>query len=329
MNDEGRRVIVATLYPLVGLERSWYSFRVLRVREPIPHDNLRPIRLQRWADKIWRRELRCPVYCTMQLGYPAFLIPKDASPPVGSEIEIVDVPDKVYHIEATDKCLEVSIEDAVGAARELVCRMIERAFADRLVALRDTFWRGQWTLFFRMRPENEGISTDVVNAYRGFKFGVVFLQNTTPHLAVDVRTRYVGKKSLLEYSEAEKGSILERHLNLDIRVEERAYFLRDNGNVKVPCRYTGGTGRRVNECTFDGSGETVYEYYSRRYPTLQVVPHEIAVFVQDRDNEHSVPVPISRLFPLFTTEYEGLRTCSVRSQIPPGERAKEIAWFLV
>jgi hypothetical protein len=45
-------------------------------------------------------------------------------------VEITDVPDKVYHIEVTDKTFEVTIEEAVGSERELVCRMLERPFTD-------------------------------------------------------------------------------------------------------------------------------------------------------------------------------------------------------
>ncbi len=64
------RQLAATLYPLVGLEGIRYRFRLLRVREPIPQDNLRPKRMQQWADRLWRQELRCPVYPSTRFGYP-------------------------------------------------------------------------------------------------------------------------------------------------------------------------------------------------------------------------------------------------------------------
>jgi len=75
-SNEIRR-LAATLYPLIGLESVCYRFRVLRVREPIPKDDLRPVRLQRWADRLWRRDLRSPVYPTTRFGDPAFLIPEE------------------------------------------------------------------------------------------------------------------------------------------------------------------------------------------------------------------------------------------------------------
>jgi len=168
------RYLGATLYPLLGVEKNIYSFRVLKVMDQIPQDNNKPIMLQKWADKLWREELFFPVYPTNRFDYPAFLIPDGNSPEAGKILEIRDVPDKVYFIEVTEKVLEVRIEDAMAQERELVCRMLERPFSDKFVSLKDKFWRSNWTLFFNQIPENEGVSTDIVNAYRGFNL-VLFI----------------------------------------------------------------------------------------------------------------------------------------------------------
>ena len=112
------RYLGATLYPLLGLEKKLYRFRILKVTEKIPQDNNQPIRLQRWADKLWREELFCPVYPTKSFGHPAFLIPNGNSPEVGKIFEIRDVPDKVYFIEVTEETLDVKIEDAIGKERD-------------------------------------------------------------------------------------------------------------------------------------------------------------------------------------------------------------------
>jgi len=320
--------IAATLYPLLGLEKTRYRFRLLKVLEQVPQDNNKSIRIQRWADRLWRDELRCPVYPTTRFDGTGFLIPEGSSPPVGHTVEITDVPDKVYHIEVTDKTFEVTIEEAVGSERELVCRMLERPFTDKFQALEDKFWRSDWKLFFRQVPENEGVERDIVNAYRGLKFGLVLLQDGGIHLAADIRTRYVSKKSLQDYTEEEKQNILHKHMDLSIRADERAYFLRDNNAVKIPCRYTGNTEKTINEYTFDLPGKTIYEYYCSRYPNITVHPKEAAILVQDRAKETSIAVPISRLFPIFTTEYEGIRKCSIRSQMAPDERVNTISTFL-
>jgi hypothetical protein len=323
------RKLAATLYPLVGLEGTCYEFRVLKVREPIPEDNLRPIRLQRWADRLWRRELRCPVYPSARFGFPAFLIPEGDSPAAGSTIEIKDVPDKLYHIDVTDQMAEVSIDSAAGAERELVCRMLERPFTESFLSLRDEFWKVEWTLFFRLVPENEGVAEDIANAYRGLKFRVVLLEGMGPHFAADIRTKYVGRRSLAEYPEPDTKTTLRKHLDLEIPVDDRASYIRDNGPVKILCRYTGDTGETIDECTFDESGETVFQYYRRRYRSVPVHPKDACVFVQDRvGKDESLPVPISRLFPVFTTEYEELRKCSIRPQMTPEARASTIATFL-
>src|SRR5258708_20000984 len=167
--------LAASLYSLVGLEGMRYPFRVLSVRERIHQDNFRPIRMQRWADRLWRQELRCPVYPSTRFGFPTFLIPEGDSPPVGKTIELKDVPDKLYHIDVTEQSIEVAIEEAVGNERELVCRMLERPFSDAFRTLKDQFWRAEWTLFFRSLPENQHASQDLVTAYGGLKFPSLFL----------------------------------------------------------------------------------------------------------------------------------------------------------
>lgn len=172
--------------------------------EKIPKDNNQPIRLQRWADKLWREELFCPVYPTKCFDDPAFLIPNGNSPEAGKRFEIKDVPDKVYFIEVTEETLDVKIEDAIGKERELVCRMLERPFTDKFKSLDDKFWRSNWTLFFRQIPENEGVNQDIVNAYRGFKFRIVYLEGDGFYFAADIRTKYVGKKSLADYTDNQK-----------------------------------------------------------------------------------------------------------------------------
>ncbi len=183
-------------------------------------------------------------------------------------------------------------------------------------------------MFFRLLPENEQVAQELVNAYRGLKFGVVLLQGREPYFAADIRTKYVGRKSLLSYTPQEKQAILQNHLDTELRFEDRASFLRDNGPVKIPCRYAGDTGMSISQYAFDTMGETVYDYYRTRYETTPVDPDEAAVFVQDRKDAQAIPVPASRLFPVFTTEYEGLRNCSVRPQMTPAERATTIATFL-
>jgi hypothetical protein len=324
MNEDIRKLAI-TLFPLQGLSKSLYRFRVLRLRERIPDDNFRPIRMQRWADYLWRRVLGCPVYPTSRYGPPAFLIPEEKTP--SNSIELRDVPDHIYHIDI-DKVIEVSIESAKNVERELVCRMLERPFTDKIRALENIFWRSEWTLFFLQKPENENITGDIVNAYRGYKFGVVLIDDK-PYLAVDIRTRYIGRKSLADYSDKDREEILQRHLDLQLSIKDRASFIRDNGVIKIPCRYAGETESTIEDYKIEETGETVFQYYRRRYPNLALTPKDKAVFVQDRVGEdRSIPAPESRLFPIFITEYEGVKRCSVKPQMTPQDRINNIEKFL-
>lgn len=327
----GNDRLAATLYPINGLAGFEAAFRVLRVREMIPADNLRSQRLQKWADRLWREQLKTAVVPTMRFGWPAFLVPEDLSPAVGSVLEIRDVPDTIYHVEATDGRHVIRVADARGPEAELVCRVIERAFTDRLKssAMRDRFWRGEfWTLFFHRHPANATVAEDLVNAYRGLRFSVVLLEGV-PHLAADARTKYIGRNSLAALRDDRSGRvILHSHLDADLALEERAYFLRDNGSVKIPCRWTGDAGATARDYLVADLGQTVLQYYAGRYPNLSLPAADPIVFVQDRRGGRSLPVPASRLFPIFTTEYEGIKQCSVRPQLAPDERVSVIDGFL-
>lgn len=328
INAKNKRELAATLFPIDGLSDTTYEFRILKVRERIPEDNRQPIRLQNWADRLWRRDLRCPVFPTNRFGYPAFIVPENDSLPVGESIEIHDVPDLTYHIDITEETMDINIEEAIDSERELICKMLERQFTDKLRSMKEIFWKDQWTLFYFQKPVNSSVDSDIVNAYRGYKFGVVFVEGRGPHLAVDVRTRYVGRKSLSKCSIDDRRANLLRHLDLDLRYKDRARFLRDNGTVKFPCKYTGPTEEMVCQRTIDDSGKTVLDYYQENYPELNVESDDPVVFTKDREDKQDLPVPSSRLFPIFTTEYEGVSKCTVQPQMTPDERFSEIQGFL-
>lgn len=316
--------LAATLFPITGLSDNLFQFRVLKVREKIPNDSFKPIRMQRWADSLWRKVLKCPIYPISKLNQPAFLIPENYKP--NETIEIEGVPDQIYHIDMSENVIQVLITDANELEREMICRIIERVITDRLMNFKSELWKEQWTLFFNQSPENEKNPNDIVNAYRGFKFGVVIVNNE-PYLAIDVRTRYLGRKALSKYLINDRKEILKKHLDLDLDIEDRASFIRDNGFIKISCRYTGDADGIVENTTFDKTNITIFQYYREKYPNIKINPNEKVVFVQDSGKDFSIPVPESRLFPIFTTDYEGIKNCSIKSQLTPRIRMNKIKKF--
>jgi hypothetical protein len=323
------RRLAALLFPIQGLQSDSFSFRFFGVREALPNDNLLPIRMQRWADRLWRREFRCPVYTTVLDGKRGFLVPSEAlsRPGFPRVVKVRDVPDREYTVELTDQVREITIRQASLPERDLICRMLERPFTDLLLTKASDFWRAQWTLFFPLNPANADATRDVMNAFRGFKFGVVLLGDS-PFLAIDVKTRYISRKALSEFSSKERESILGDHLDLTLALKDRALFLRDNGPKKIPCRYAGETGRTVAAFEFE-PGTSVAKYYAQKY-RLHLDSNDPAVFVRDRLDESTMALaaPASRLFPTFTTEFEGVRYCSVKPWMNPAERYNAAKQFL-
>lgn len=322
------RRLATLLFSINGIEAGRFSFRFLAIREPIPIDNALPVRMQRWADRLWRVELKAPVHPAEHEGRRGFLVPAEVlnRPNMPKTVVLRDVPDCEYTLEATDHTREITIQQASHAERDLICRMLERPFTDVLLTKQEHFWRAEWTLFFSLRAVNEHLSADILNAYRGFKFGVV-LVGSKPFLAIDVRTRYIGRRPLSDYTTDDRASILADHLDLTLREEHRPSFLRDNGPVKIPCHYAGETGKRAADFEFQ-PGTTVASYYKQRYG-IELDSQDLVVFAKDRKADQDPrPVPASRLFPVFTTEFSGVKSCSAKPWMSPEERRYETTKFL-
>src|SRR6266478_900629 len=160
-----QKLLAASLFPLNGLEGLPFQLRFLRVLDPLPNDNYRTIRLQRWADDLWHDTLKCPVFATSRFEFPGFIIPADVAVTPGNTLTVRDVPDKEFRIEITDRVEDINIATARLEERDLVCNMIERAISDHFYSLKQRFWHAEWTLFFHLQPENERDPNDQVNAY--------------------------------------------------------------------------------------------------------------------------------------------------------------------
>jgi len=317
----------ATLFPITGLPGRAFRLRVLRVRESIPMDTQTPVRLNRWATQLWK-ELKQAVVPTGRFEWPAFLTPDVESLNVGRVLTVQDVPDREYSIEVIAETVEVVPASANAEELQLAGEMVKRAISDTFGRNGDKYWRKHWNLYFRLEPENGENQHDEVFAYRGLKFSVVFLSDK-PWLAADILTTYRGQRPLSAYSNEQRQRELYFHLSERIEPDDRATFLRDNGKVKIPCRVVGPTGQTVTQYTFlhNGGRKSVREYYEQRYGIL-VSEHDEAIFVRDREGGDSWPVPASRLYPLFNTEYDEVRNCSVQPQMSPDERLETIRDFL-
>ena len=240
----------------------------------------------------------------------------------------MDVPSTQYEIEVTNEIAEVRLADAQPDERALAAKMIDRIMTDKLLSLPRLYWKKEWTLFYRMQPENQSEERDAVNAYHGFKFATTVLDPSELFLACDVRTTYIGKRSLLRHSDDERREFLHDHLSDEIDPEDRATFLRDNGPKKIPCRFVGYTSQTIGDFQIKELKQTIFEYYQANYPRLALDRNDPAVWVQDRSKDVSLAVPASALFPVFTTEEEVLRNCSIQPFIGPEERVQEVLRFL-
>jgi len=317
----------ATLFPLQGLAGQVFKLRVLRVLDPVPNDDLRAVRLQRWADQLWK-DLRGPVFPTARYGFPGFLAPAYAPCEPGQIVRVFhDVPDLDFRVQATDQIVEVTPASADTIERDLACRIVDRAFTDAFVLQSQRYWRARWNQFFRLEPENRSHPHDVVNAYRGLRFSTLFISGDA-FLAADVLTRYIGRKSLAHHSREERESRLHDHISEEVKFEYRSLFVRDNGSRKFACRFAGVTGQTIGQFHLKELNQTVLQYYEQRYPGLPLSPDDDAVFVTDHGRSDPFAVPASRLFPIFTTEDEGMKSCSVAPQMSPAERLREIDTFL-
>jgi hypothetical protein len=319
--------LAATLFPISGLDGHVYSLRFLKVIGAMPNDDLQAIRMQKWAGELWRK-LKCPVFPSKRGGALGFLVPSStpfASVPVVATVH--DVPDRDYPVETTNEVFSITPKSASQAERDLAAKIIERAISDAFKSQHLHFWRVRWNQYFSIEPENKNAADDMVNAFRGIRFSVVFIDNI-PFLAADVQTRYIGRKSLQHHSPEERADHLRDHVSED-KFEDRSLFIRDNGSRKFSCRYAGATGKKISEYIFgDEKKMSVLDYYKEKYPGVPINPWDEAVYVRDHGRPDSIAVPASCLYPVFTTEEEGMRSCSVEPWMSPEDRVYALRTFL-
>ena len=256
----------ATLFPISGLPSKDFRLRVLKVVETIPRDTYTAIRMSRWATQLWKG-LKQAVVPSSRFDEPALLTPDVDSLVQDSIFTVEDVPDREYSIKVSSETVDVNPATADPEELQLASEMIKRAISDAFRERGNIYWRKHWNLYFRREPENWEREDDAVDAFRGLRFGVVFLDTSAPWLAADILTTYRGKRPLSEYSGDERKRDLFYHLDDRFEPDERASFLRDNGDVKIPCRFLNSTNETVETFTFplDGGRKSVLNYYKERY----------------------------------------------------------------
>src|SRR5438105_5584085 len=143
----------ATLFAISGLAQRPFRLRLLRVREQVPLDSQTPIRLNRWATILWKKELKQAVVPTSRFDWPAFLTPDSEAASEGRIFTIdEDVPDRKYSVEVTSNVVEVESNSASKEELKVAAEMLKRAFSDVFGRLQNHFWRRHWNLYFRIEP---------------------------------------------------------------------------------------------------------------------------------------------------------------------------------
>ena len=118
-----KKLLAASLFPITGLEGMPFKSRLLRVLDPVPNDNFRPIRMQRWADDLWRGALKCPVFPTTRDGRLGFIVPAEIPLEAGRTISLPGVSDREVRIEVTSEVQEID----AGAHLPIVTRKSRHA----------------------------------------------------------------------------------------------------------------------------------------------------------------------------------------------------------
>lgn len=319
----------ATLFPIKGLPERPFCLRVLKVRERIPQDSHTSIRLSKWATHLWKQELKQAVVPFSGREYAAFLTPDTDNCPVEQIYTIdEDVPDQKYSVEVTNETVVVDPKTAPNEELQVAGEMLKRSISDAFSKAPQHFWRKHWNLFFRVAPENYDTTTDEAYAYRGMRFAVLFI-DSNPLLAADIITTYRSKWSLSEIPANQWEDKLYYHISNQVDLEDRDYFLRDNGANKIPCRFVSCAKETVDQywLTIGDERKTVQQYYAERYK-LKIAGSDRVVFVRDRGSPERWPVPASRLFPIFKTDSDEMSGCSVVPFMSPEDRVRSIQEFL-
>jgi len=298
------RRIFSTLFPIVPDSVLQFRLRVLQVVEKLPYDSKCVERLNKVSGDLWRNVLKCPVKPFRVKEFPSFLVPEEFAKQ-GDGYSFLGPANRICHLELTDEVIIVDMDEEDLEHRDIVCDMLARSFSDRFWRLRRSFWRWNWSTYYRNLPENLEDSQRIVDVYRGLKYSVAWLDDLGIHLAADIRTKYIGRESLTEHRISEDLQHIEEHLKTERKRGERgSCFIRDNRVVKYSCYYAGDSEVTAGEYAFkDSTGRqrTVREYYKQTY-NIDIPKDDPIVFVKDNEYRDPIPAPASRLFPAFDTD---------------------------
>lgn len=330
-------ITFATLFKIQCSKELHVNLRVLKVREAMPDDSKRAVRLHQWASQLWRRDLKVPVKPIRVKEEPCFFVPESVVDKCQG-LTFQGVPNFTYHLDLTKEAITVNPGESDLERREIVCNLLERSFTDRFLSLSEKFWRWQWTLFYRQIPENSSEAERVVDAFRGLKFSVAWTDEGGLFLAADIRTKYIGCKPLSAYLRSGNTHDIDHHLRISRSKEEDRYpnFIRDNRVVRFPCKYAGLANETVSQYKFFDEAlnkeTTIQEYYKRRYG-ISLPADDPVVFVKDSDERDAIRAPASRLFPAFDTEqlkktFKKKAREIPRAQLAPHHRVRMVREFL-
>jgi hypothetical protein len=339
MENEKVSYTFTTLFPLILPEDFRIDLRILKVREKMPEDGKRAYRLNKWAGDLWRNLLKAPVKPYRVNSNPSLLIPESCAQQC-DRISFRDVPNIEYHLDLIDEKISVDLSEDSLEKRSLVESLLQMSVTDRIRQMKNSYWRWQWSLFYRSIPINHDVGARVVDAYRGFKFSIVWCDEIGLCLGADVRTKYIGRRCLSDYYKKSAVNEIKEHINTRPRLpfEKRPLLVRDNGPVKFSCAFAGDTDVNASEAIFfdktRGRDISIPTYYKEIYK-IDIPADDKVVFVRDGEHRDSIRVPACRLFPAFNTEqikdmhrHKPREITPPSAQLPPDERMKLIREFI-
>ena len=222
---------ILTVFPLNGLKHLNFNISKLIFKDRIPVDDFFAQRMNKWA-RFLVTKLKCPIVPLPNPEKPAFLIASEDLADHGTLPELVDENKKVYPITASGENSSINIDSQEPGYSDLVCRLIEQAISKRFLSHGMNLWKTSTTSFFKLMPENASVMKDQVKAYRGFDFKVINIRDGL-YVAFDLKTRYVGRRSLLQYSQAERDTILRDHLDLKKQSAENSSEIISQRNLSA------------------------------------------------------------------------------------------------
>lgn len=251
-------MLKVNIHPIKFPSDATFDYRIWTL-DPVPNS---PKIREKIESYLWKKALKTPVHHTYindEFVYLVADIDKD------EPVEYVGEGERKYMILPLETVNSIKLNDTpTDNIQQLVCVTLQRLFANQLNEDRSLFRGYQNYEYFLTKPDQPTSgqrSSSNVDIFRGFTFRVIYSRDYGYCLVIDVKTSYIGSKTLLDMINNDAKSQSWKNNKI-------TRWMYDYGHVKQSVYLLDVLSTTIGE-TVHRNGQSTYDYLLEHRPYLK------------------------------------------------------------